>query len=133
MSVVTTSSIAHFATCDVGAINNNSALPRLDAVRAARIRNNPKEEQALLDEARALAASEAAKDKVAGAAAAAVAGGDGNGHHPAGDSGRGRGQGSGRGRGKACVPAPRLLPNLAKCQIVHALLAIEMFIPAVKF
>ena len=64
-------------------------------MRAARIRNNPKEEQALLDEARALAASAAAKEKAANAEAAGR-------DLPEGQHATGRGRGSARGQGNRC-------------------------------
>lgn len=83
----------------VSAVN---AACRLDAVRAARIRNNPKEEQALLDQARAVTAAAAAKEKASGTEAA---GEPSNGHHPGSGRVRGKGQSSARGsgRGRGCA------------------------------
>jgi len=60
---------------------------RLDAVRAARIRNNPKEEQALLDRAREVASSAAAQPVAPSNGEAAADGG------PAQESKRGQGRG----------------------------------------
>lgn len=79
---------------------------RLDALRAQRLRSNPKEEQALLESARALTAaakpgiSEAPAVKSdadeAGLAPDQAAAADGQ-----AEGGRGRGGSSGRGRSKA--------------------------------
>lgn len=66
-------------------------------MRAARIRNNPKEEQALLEQARSLTAASAKSAPEAGSAAAAA--GDGEGEGAGSVRGRGRGRGGGRGRG----------------------------------
>ena len=81
---------------------------RLDALRAQRLRSNPKEEQALLDSAKALtAASKLSNGNASSSAAEGAAEGTGQAAPdqaagaPAKGSGSGKGRGSGRGRAKA--------------------------------
>ena len=81
---------------------------RLDALRAQRLRSNPKEEQALLDSAKALSAIHTLSNgSVAVSAMEGAAEGSGNAAPdqaagiPAQGRGGGRGRGRGRGRAKA--------------------------------
>lgn len=79
---------------------------RLDALRAQRLRSNPREEQALLDSAKALTAASRLSNGDASASAmegAAENCGDAAPDKAAGmpEQGRGGGKGCGRGRGRA--------------------------------
>ena len=79
---------------------------RLDALRAQRLRSNPKEEQALMESARALTAAAKARIVEAPAVKSDVDGAESGPDQAApangkAEAGRGRGSSRGRGRGKA--------------------------------
>ena len=91
-----------------------ASVCRLDALRAQRLRSNPKEEQALLDSAKALTAASRLSNgnaplsaMEAAAEGASEAAPDQAASAPAQGRGGGKGRGRGRGRAKAHKWVPR--------------------------